>query len=255
MFVLKIDDLERRLFARVTSISLVQLFVGCIIFVSFPGIVADAQDWIVIKSKSNNQGTSFRGLHGVTRDDQAILIDSKMFQNVLPIRNVEMNILNKDKKYRGTVVGTTNTYSEKFHLKLTKGRFLTDNDTTNRESVAVIGKQLAVNLFGDAEIVGSFVRVNKNYFEIVGIVDSSKPVGTVKVSQSLIIPITTMKSRLGDQMVLRTAGSFNVRECQLSELHVRVKKSVNYSSSRKLIERILKTNHSKKDYEVIDHEK
>lgn len=255
MLVLNLDDLKRRSFARISSISLIHLFVACIIFFSFPGIVIDAQDWIVIKSKSNDPGNSFRGLHGVTRADQAILIDSKIFQTVLPIRNAEMDIRNKDEKHRGTVVGTTKTYREKFDLELTKGRFLTENDTTNRESVAVIGKQLAVNLFGDAEIVGSFVRVNKNYFEIVGIVDSSKPTGAVKIAQSLIIPITSMKSRLGDQMVLRAAGNFNVSEYQLSELHVRVKKSVSYSSSRKLVERILKTNHSKKDYEIIDHEK
>jgi len=251
MFETTKHDSKRRPFAEVMTLSSWRILLAWIVFSLSPAITVNAQDWLVIKSKLMDEESAFQGAHGVTRVDQEILTDSKIFEKALPIRNAEMQVRNKDKEFRGIVIGTTNDYSERFDVQLIKGRFLTNADTRNRTSVACIGKQIAMKLFDDADAIGRFVRVEKNYFEIIGIVESKKPTDNVKIEKSLIVPITTMKSRLGDRLILRTDGRFQVREYQLSELHLRVKKSVSFESSRQLVERVLKTNHNKQDYEVL----
>ena len=52
------------------------------------------------------------------------------------------------------------------------GRFLSEKNVQNRERVAVVGKTVVKNLFGDEDPVGAEIRVKNIPFRIIGVLNS-----------------------------------------------------------------------------------
>ncbi len=78
-------------------------------------------------------------------------------------------------------------------VAITHGRFLNDNDITNKRKVCVIGKRVVEVLFKkDEPIVGQYIRINGIYFQVIGV---SKPTGSgqnaQEQSQNIYVPFTT----------------------------------------------------------------
>ncbi|MEM1426164.1 MAG: ABC transporter permease [Cyanobacteria bacterium P01_H01_bin.130] len=100
-----------------------------------------------------------------------------------------------------TVVGTTPDYLSVRGFDMAKGRFLTDLDLERTERVAVLGSELARQLFGDAEPLGDVVRVRNSSFRIVGVFQPKGSSFGMDMDMSLIAPVTT----IGNQLAGRTS--------------------------------------------------
>ena len=77
------------------------------------------------------------------------------------------------------------------------GRFITDSQIERRERVAVIGATVAKNLFGNEDPIGKDIRIHKNSFKVVGVLDE-KGSGTMGNDQDdvIVVPYTTMMERV-----------------------------------------------------------
>lgn len=88
-----------------------------------------------------------------------------------------------------------------FNLKVSKGRFISDDDVDSRSRVMVIGKDIASTVFGEEDPVGKLVKINRTSFRVVGVL---APAGTrffSNVDAQVYIPYTSFfdaynKSRL-----------------------------------------------------------
>ena len=55
---------------------------------------------------------------------------------------------------------------------LTSGRFISDRDNDSRLKVAVIGQDIAVELFGSLDVVGQEISINGIRYEIIGLLEA-----------------------------------------------------------------------------------
>jgi putative ABC transport system permease protein len=80
-------------------------------------------------------------------------------------------------------------------LTVADGRFITDGDNKSQSLVAVLGEQIAKDLFGSLSPVGRTISVNGVKFEVVGVLE---PKGSDFASpdDSIFIPIETAYNRL-----------------------------------------------------------
>ena len=77
-----------------------------------------------------------------------------------------------------TVFGVSPSYPKIMNLQLGEGRFFTEAEADAAAPVAVLGQAVRTALFSGREAVGQFVKVNQQWFEIVGVVGpqlSSQP--------------------------------------------------------------------------------
>ena len=100
-----------------------------------------------------------------------------------------------------TVVGTTPAYMQVNNLKLTQGTFLTQDDLDQRTLVAVIGSQVAQDLFGAANPVGQQIRVAptngvKVTLTVSGVLDSASSSMFNSSNSSIFVPLTSAYGRL-----------------------------------------------------------
>ncbi|MBK8845117.1 MAG: ABC transporter permease [Bacteroidetes bacterium] len=89
-------------------------------------------------------------------------------------------------------------------VKITQGRFLNENDITNKRKVCVIGRAVKENLFKPEEkVLGDYVSINGVYFMVVGITVPMGSGGQAEQEASrVVVPFTTFQSAFnyGDQV-------------------------------------------------------
>ena len=78
---------------------------------------------------------------------------------------------NGSKTFDATVQGTTAAYDTIGGLSLASGRFLKSPDNDNQSAVAVVGVDVADELFGTQKILGESITVNGRKLLIVGVLE------------------------------------------------------------------------------------
>lgn len=96
-----------------------------------------------------------------------------------------------DTSATASVVGTVPAYAEINDLSLQSGRFIKSPDVDNNSAVAVIGTDLADDLFGRTDIVGETISVDGRSFLVVGVLADAGESLMGSENSNIIIPYST----------------------------------------------------------------
>lgn len=225
-------------------------------------------------------GSGFVNRYGVTREEFAAIQNRVPdIKWSAPIRRTMSDLRYGTRDASADLVGVTESYARMLDSTRIRGRFLLAKDIQHVNNVAVIGGKLARQLFDDRNPIGLNVRIGRDYYLIVGIVDAgarrnefeSEPVPirsetrinfddtettTYEVvpvedpEQSVFIPISTMQARHGDNAIVRAQGSFSASSFQFSRIELVLENSRGKLETARLIDRILKENHPQDDYRI-----
>jgi putative ABC transport system permease protein len=125
-------------------------------------------------------------------------------------------------KSTAEVLGITTSYFEHANLKLTSGRFLNEQDEKSVAQNAVIGADVATELFANAnmrpeDMLGAFVKVNHVWLRVVGVL--SPPEGDknefqgVKIGgdrSRIFIPLSTSLQKFASEFLASELDSFKL---------------------------------------------
>ena len=96
---------------------------------------------------------------------------------------------NGSKSYSANVQGTTPGYAAIGGVNIQYGRFLKSPDINDQSAVAIIGVEVADELFGQRQVLGQSISINGRSFLIIGVLEEgSSPFGGE--DQKIIIPLT-----------------------------------------------------------------
>jgi putative ABC transport system permease protein len=103
--------------------------------------------------------------------------------------------------YRGSnvnspVVGVTPEYSDVRNYTVDDGDFIAQTNVQATAPVAVLGANVASELFNGAEPVGQTVRINNIPFRVVGVLAAKGGGGFGNQDDQVLVPITTAIARL-----------------------------------------------------------
>ena len=114
-----------------------------------------------------------------------------------PMTNGSYVVIYQNKNWTTSVSGVSDNYLDVNNWSMKSGRFLSEKNVQNRERVAVVGKTVVKNLFGDEDPVGAEIRVKNIPFRIIGVLNS-KGSGAMGNDQDdmVIIPYTTAMERV-----------------------------------------------------------
>ena len=198
--------------------------------------------------------------YGVTRAEMEMLQSIPTIALTIPIRelpkkftyNGNQNVAPID----GRLVGCTPDYAAINRLEVddpARSHFLTPMETESSSNVCVIAAELAKRLFPSEDPIKKqlYLSEDKLYFEIVGVLKHRDPTAAIggslaaqDFSLDVYIPITTMRKRLGDQVVKRTPGSFSLQIFELSQVTAKIDSIDHVRTTAQLIEDSLKMNDS-----------
>lgn len=115
---------------------------------------------------------------------------------------VEVSFQDRAEKLR--VDGVLPIYAEANNWRVIEGRFITDEDISNLNRVVVLGYDVAKKL-GSRNLLGEKIKIQGQYFEIIGIFERKGSIGHFPLDERLFIPLTTAQRRLFNQDYIRGA--------------------------------------------------
>ncbi|MBM3307134.1 MAG: ABC transporter permease [Candidatus Eisenbacteria bacterium] len=95
------------------------------------------------------------------------------------------------------VSGTTPEYETIDNFTVEAGRFVTDPDVARRRPVAVIGADVADELFASVDPIGRQIRVGGKRFSVIGVLERKGKILGESLDGLVIIPITTLEKTFG----------------------------------------------------------
>ncbi len=95
-----------------------------------------------------------------------------------------------------TFVGTSASYPLVEDVAFSQGRFFTGDEERGMARVAVLGSEVAQELFPDQDPVGQYVKIKRSNFEVIGVVEERGTVTFQNQDNQIFVPVTTAQKLL-----------------------------------------------------------
>ena len=149
------------------------------------------------------------------------------------------------------VYGVEPAYIDVAGLRLTSGRFFTDDEAGRAAAVCVLGEAARQGVFGGADPLGRFVKVGAHWFRVIGVAApqavAQGDVGGLPAQDRnnlIYVPTTAAILRLED-----TTSQFRD---EIDGIYARLKPEADISSAASIVRGILDSSHrGATDYSVI----
>jgi len=102
----------------------------------------------------------------------------------------------QNQKVTVNVQGVSPGYLELSDSDLKSGHFLSEDDEKAQSNVVVLGSEIKEELFNSQEAVGESVKIGKQKFRVIGVMEPKGVVGFQNTDTMAFIPITTAQKKL-----------------------------------------------------------
>ena len=198
--------------------------------------------------------------YGLTYNDMRRIESTLPSVRVLaPGRIIRNHVFNATRRVDTEIVGVVPWYMGVRNLRLRSGRFFSPLELEGHYNVSVLSESVAARLFPFESPLGRDIRVGMDYYKVIGVVEPESGVGQAAAPGSsngagyaprIYIPLTAAKSRFGETIMRRSAGTFEAERVELHEAIVQVENVGDVEEIAHVVERILSQQHKQKDYEM-----
>ena len=150
---------------------------------------------------------SFRGVsmgaasaQSLTNDDVVAIVRlASSVSAIAPEYSISAQAVYGNKNTQTTALGVTPEYLTVRNWQVARGRFIDSLDLTNQAKVAVLGATVAEALFGGALVdpLGKTIKINRQNYQIVGILASKGLGGFQNLDDQMFIPLSTAQIKFG----------------------------------------------------------
>jgi putative ABC transport system permease protein len=207
--------------------------------------------------EGNSQRRTMIAIFGLTYDDYERFLTIPDVIRRVPMRVFSNEVRYLEKMAIGRIVATTPDYADVHKIELTAGRFFTNEDDLKMANYVVLGAEIADALFPFTDPLGHTVVLNRQDFQVIGVVKDRMPTGGSGGSQAaeefnrdVYMPINTCKVRYGERIFIRQSGSRSGEQVQLSQATLTVSDIEKVRPAGDLIRDMLERYHFKRDWAV-----
>ncbi len=140
-----------------------------------------------------SSGTSTTLLYS---DYQSVQSSVSNIADIVPIYSSREQVASTNRTSNYTVSGVTPNYTEVRSYEIDQGRFISEADYLANDEVAVIGSQVATDLFEGLNALGRTIKINNRDFKIVGVLAESGSGGMTSGDDVVLIPLSTGYSKI-----------------------------------------------------------
>ena len=186
---------------------------------------------MVMPGQSRSSGVRSGSVESLLPGD-AVAIQEQIpeVQRISPVArgNAQFKYYNSNKQ--SSVMGVNASYLKIRNFEIDKGRSLTNGEIESRAKVAVLGSDIAVDLFGDANPVDEKIKINGVSFRVVGVLKPKGTQGPFSFDDQALVPYTTAMQRL-------------LGVDYLSEIDLQIKDGTDQTKLQAKLEHLLRIRH------------
>jgi macrolide transport system ATP-binding/permease protein len=102
----------------------------------------------------------------------------------------------EEKSWNTSIIGTSSEYAAIRAVTPDVGRNFTPTEERARTRVALLGRTVTKNLFGDKDPIGSEIKINRVYFQVIGLLPVKGSNGWQDQDDIVVIPLETAMRRV-----------------------------------------------------------
>lgn len=143
-----------------------------------------------------------RGGHGSQptmklSDGNAIQEKIPQIKLAAPVLEETAQIVYGNSNWSTGITGTDNRMFQIKEWNLDYGRLFGENDVRNASKVAILGRTVVNELFGDVDPIGKTIRIKGNPFQVIGVLETRGQSGMGQdQDDTVFIPISTAQKKL-----------------------------------------------------------
>jgi putative ABC transport system permease protein len=190
---------------------------------------------------------------GLTFEDYRVILDDvDGIQASTPRKRVTPSkTIPKSQQDLPSVYGVEPEYQQIAGLHLLSGKFFDRQDEDHGSSVCVLGIAAKWNLFGAADPIGQYVKVNEQWFRVIGIaspqLSAQTEVAGVPTEDANNIIYVPLKSS-----VLRLEDSYSEVRDEIDGIYLNLRANTDMTSAARVVRAILdSSHHGASDFSVI----
>lgn len=104
------------------------------------------------------------------------------------------------------ILGTTGDFPSVRDVTVGTGRFFTQEEVDRTQKVAVLGYNLALELFNSVDIIGETVTAGTTRLTVIGVLEEEGVKGDTDFDARLYTPVTVVFQKFSDDMFARVRG-------------------------------------------------
>ncbi len=101
-----------------------------------------------------------------------------------------------DQVKRSMIFAVSPSYPDINKGEVEQGRFFTEEENRAVSNVVVLGQGVAEDIFGQNNPVGKFVRIEKNNYQVVGVMEKLGNGGFLDMDQIMYVPLRTVQKKI-----------------------------------------------------------
>lgn len=159
-----------------------------------------------------------RNTTSMTLEDAEDLLALPTVRLVVPRQRKSIQLINKKEFTSTRVYGVTPDWQLARGWEMKDGEFLSETDLDRSKRVIVLGATPAKKLFKDKDPVGKMVRVQNNFYEVIGLLEEKGLTESgYDPDDRALIPLTTSMTRLTHQTYLHSIKVVALKASQVPE--------------------------------------
>ena len=219
---------------------------------------------IIIKSvKPASSGSggdrSFVTIYGLTDADYDRMVDTiPTVEVAVPMREISTIVRNDSLDMAAQLVGCVAEYAEINHLEMEQGEFLEPRHSVDRSTVCVIAEEVATSLFPLENPLGNRLLIDQDFYTVIGVTKAREASASIggslagrEYNHDIYIPVTTFRSRLGDELNTSPSGGIDRELVEISQITLTIKDVESVEASAAVARLLLEKYHANTDYSVV----
>ncbi|MCD7741324.1 MAG: ABC transporter permease [Ruminococcus sp.] len=129
------------------------------------------------------------------------LSDNYLIESTAPIITASETIKKSSNTSSGSIKGVTEDYFDVMQAAIQSGRIIRSSDVDYSTKVAVIGTDVAMDLFDTWDAVGGTITIGDKIYTVVGVLEEEGSSFSGSDNSSVLIPITSAQRLVGSESI------------------------------------------------------
>ncbi|MDD4507288.1 MAG: ABC transporter permease [Sulfurospirillaceae bacterium] len=155
--------------------------------------------FIVLAGSSTSGGARMGsgGVQTLTASDATAIGELSSIAAAAPVASGTAQIVYQSANWNVQIIGTTPQYLQVRDWVLESGFGFGDSDVRGSTRVAILGKTVVKNLFGDENPVGKTIRIKQSPYLVVGVLEGKgQSLDGRDQDDTVLVPVTTAQTKL-----------------------------------------------------------
>jgi len=188
----------------------------------FPGIVQPGRGFVA-SGRGSAEVLKIKDVEEIKKIENVSAVSPEVQRRFQIVSDIGNNI-------NSTVLGIAPEFFQVRNIQIAEGDQITNENIRSFSKVAVLGSNVAKDLFGDIDPLGRKIRINNLSFRVIGVMQPKGSAGFVSYDDFILVPYTVMQKQLAgteyfNSITVKVDSKENIEkvreeiEIRLTELH------------------------------------